>query len=190
VTGRPLVIGYGNPLRGDDGVGWHAAAALARDPRLDGADVIARHQLTPELAEDVARSGLLVLVDACAGTGEPGTIRIRPIAARPTSACIWSHHLEPATLIELADRMYGAAPPAVLVTVTGARFDHADQLTAAVLSVLPGVVDAVAALIVEGAVDDRGRRQVGPRTDTGHSASPARVDRSCSDDTAVASLDA
>jgi hydrogenase maturation protease len=189
VTGQPLVVGYGNPLRGDDGVGWHVAAALARDPRLAGAVVIARHQLTPELAEDVARSGLLVLVDACAGDGEPGTVRIRSIAVRAKPAPAWSHHLEPAALIALAQVLCGAAPPAVLVTVTGARFDQADQLTAAVLSVLPGVVDAVAALIVEAAVDDRAASG-GSADGTGHSASPARVDCSCRDDTAVASLDA
>ena len=26
--GRVLIIGYGNPLRGDDGFGWHAAERL------------------------------------------------------------------------------------------------------------------------------------------------------------------
>ena len=33
-----LVIGYGNPLRSDDGVGWHVAERLADDPRLAGVD--------------------------------------------------------------------------------------------------------------------------------------------------------
>ena len=42
-----LVVGYGNPLRGDDGFGCHAAALLAADPRLEEARVLARHQLTP-----------------------------------------------------------------------------------------------------------------------------------------------
>ena len=59
-----LVIGYGNPLRGDDGAGWKAAELLAEDPRLAGAVVLARHQLTPELADDVSRASLVVLVDA------------------------------------------------------------------------------------------------------------------------------
>ena len=34
-----LVVGYGNPLRGDDGIGWHAAHHLATDPRLVGVGV-------------------------------------------------------------------------------------------------------------------------------------------------------
>ena len=28
---RVLVIGYGNPLRGDDGLGWEIASGLATD---------------------------------------------------------------------------------------------------------------------------------------------------------------
>ena len=28
---RLLIIGYGNPLRGDDGLGWRAAEDLARE---------------------------------------------------------------------------------------------------------------------------------------------------------------
>jgi hydrogenase maturation protease len=75
VTGAGvLVVGYGNSLRGDDGVGWHAAGRLAADPRLAGARVLARHQLTPELAVDVAQASLVVLVDAVAGA-EPREIR-------------------------------------------------------------------------------------------------------------------
>jgi len=29
-----VVIGLGNPLMGDDGIGWHVAERLATDPRL------------------------------------------------------------------------------------------------------------------------------------------------------------
>ncbi|MEZ4633559.1 MAG: hypothetical protein R2856_01000 [Caldilineaceae bacterium] len=37
-------------MRGDDGVGWQAAILLARELK-DQVQVLARHQLTPELAE-------------------------------------------------------------------------------------------------------------------------------------------
>ena len=57
--GGALVIGYGNPLRGDDGFGCSAAGLLAADPRLDGATVLGRHQLTPELATDIAGASLV-----------------------------------------------------------------------------------------------------------------------------------
>ena len=37
-----LVIGYGNPLRSDDGVGWHAASLLATDARPETLAALAK----------------------------------------------------------------------------------------------------------------------------------------------------
>ena len=48
-----LVIGYGNVLRSDDGVGWHVTERLASDARFASVTVLQRHQLTPELALDL-----------------------------------------------------------------------------------------------------------------------------------------
>ena len=108
------MVGYGNPLRGDDGVGWHAAGLLATDPRLAGARVLARHQLAPELAADISRASLVVLVDASA-EGDPGSIRVRTVEPRPAAQTTWSHHLDPRTLAGLAEALYGPVPPVVLV---------------------------------------------------------------------------
>jgi Ni,Fe-hydrogenase maturation factor len=77
-AGGVLVIGYGNTLRSDDGVGWHAAALLAGDRRLAGAEILAVHQLTPELALDFSRASLVILIDASADD-PPGTISVRPL---------------------------------------------------------------------------------------------------------------
>ena len=113
-----LVVGYGNPLRGDDGVGCHAAGVLAADPRLKGATVLARHQLTPELAADIAGASLVVLVDASVTGGAPGSVAVRSIQPRRDSPPSWSHHLDPAALAGLAHALYGHVPPMVLVSVT------------------------------------------------------------------------
>lgn len=139
---RILVIGYGNSLRGDDGAGWHAAASLAGDPRLAGADVLARHQLTPELAEDLAHARLVVLVDACGG-GAPGTVSVRRVEPGSPLAPALSHNLDPAALVGLAQTLYGASPPVFLVTVTGAFFGYGDQLSPAVRRALPEIADTV-----------------------------------------------
>ena len=79
-----LVIGYGNPLRGDDGIGRHAAELLAGDPPLDGAEVLTSHQLVPELAEDISRASLVVLIDASL-QGEPGSLSVRRIEPHPAT---------------------------------------------------------------------------------------------------------
>ena len=96
-----LVVGYGNSLRTDDGVGWHAAGLLATDPRLEGARVLARHQLTPELAADISQASLVVLVDV-ATAGDPGSVSVRQIRPRPATPTTWSHHLDPETMAGLA----------------------------------------------------------------------------------------
>jgi hydrogenase maturation protease len=141
-----LVVGYGNPLRGDDGIGWHAARLLASDPRLADARVLTHHQLAPELAEDLSRASLVVLVDASA-EGEPGSVRVRMVEPRPAAPATWSHHLDPQTLAGLAEALYGATPPMVLVSVTAGSFAEGEGLSSTLERALPEVVEVVAGLV-------------------------------------------
>jgi hydrogenase maturation protease len=143
-----LVVGYGNSLRGDDGVGWHAARLLAADPRLGGARVLARHQLVPELATDVSRASLVVLVDASAD-GDPGSVSVRPISPRPATPATWSHHLDPETLAGLAEALYGAVPKIVLVAVAAGSLAEGDDLSSTLQQALPEVVDVVAGVVTD-----------------------------------------
>jgi hydrogenase maturation protease len=140
---RVLVIGYGNSLRGDDGAGWHAAAALADDPRLAGADVLACHQLAPELAEDIAHARLVVLVDACSRGAPPGTVSVRRVEPGYPLAPTWSHNLDPAALVGLAETLYGASPPVFLITITGAFFGYGDRLSPPVRQALPEIANTI-----------------------------------------------
>lgn len=63
---RLLVIGCGNSLRRDDGAGPRVVEMLAALD-LPGVQTIVCQQLTPELADAVARSGAVVFVDAAVG---------------------------------------------------------------------------------------------------------------------------
>lgn len=131
---RLLVIGYGNPLRGDDGFGYRAAE------RIPGA--IAVHQLTPELVEPIARADRVVFLDATA-EGAPGEIRRR--AVHPAAAeSGFTHHATPEALLSGAIALYGRAPEAEIVTVCGADFSVSETLSAAVAAALDTVVEAVA----------------------------------------------
>jgi hydrogenase maturation protease len=137
-----LVVGYGSTLRSDDGVGWHVAARLAADPRLAGAEVLARHQLTPELAADVARATLVVLVDATVG-GEPGTVSVQRVRPRRPVPAGWSHHLDPESLAGLAEALYGPTPPVLLVGVAAVSLAPGDRLSAPLERALPAVAEVV-----------------------------------------------
>jgi hydrogenase maturation protease len=145
---RPLIVGYGNPLRGDDGLGPLAAALLADDPRLRGARVLQRHQLTPELAFDASGASLLVLVDAAADR-PAGEVTVRRLDACAVAGEVMTHHLDPAGLVGLARELWGTAPPVVLVSVGVSSLELGDTLTADVEEAIPRAVDAVAGIIEE-----------------------------------------
>ena len=145
-AGGALIICYGNALRSDDGVGWHAAARLAEDPRLGGAKVIWQHQLTPELAIDVSKASLVVLVDASAGD-EAGAVATQRLDPTPAAGSAWSHHLGPTELVALASELWSASPPVFVVSVGAANLDVGDRLSPIVERALPAVVDAVVTLV-------------------------------------------
>jgi len=147
-TGGVLVIGYGNALRTDDGVGPAVAERLADDPRLRGVDVRAAHQLTPELAFDAIGASLLVLVDAAADL-PAGEVTVRRLDAGAVAGDVMTHHLDPAGLVGLARELWGTAPPVVLVSVGVSSLELGDTLTADVEEAIPRAVDAVAAIIEE-----------------------------------------
>lgn len=142
-----LVVGYGNGLRSDDGVGRVVAERLADDPRLAGATVLSLHQLAPELAIDISRASVVVLVDAALG-GRPGTITIgRLEAAGPSSptpsTTSFTHHLDAASLVGLATGLFGGDPTVHLVTIAAATMEVGDRLSPAVMAALPRAVQAI-----------------------------------------------
>jgi hydrogenase maturation protease len=112
-----LVIGYGNDLRGDDGAGVRAATRIAaQEPQ---AQVIISHQLTPELAVDVAAATQVVFIDAYAAEERGARLRIERICgddlAARASALV--HHSQPAQLLSLARRLFGSLPEAWAVGI-------------------------------------------------------------------------
>lgn len=150
MTGGALVVGYGNALRSDDGLGWHAASLLADDPRLAGAVVVQRHQLMPELALDVSGSSLVVLVDASHGL-PAGTLTVTRVGRASHAGTTWSHHLSPPSLVALAHELYGRAPEVFLVSAGVECIEAGDRLSPVVEAALPRVVDTVADLVASRA---------------------------------------
>jgi hydrogenase maturation protease len=146
-TAGVLVVGYGNPLRGDDGLGLRAVTLLAEDPRLGGVEITWRHQLTPELAADFKDAALVVLIDvnAVAPAGAVSVMRLDPT---PSSAAASSHHVDPGELLGLARELWGAAPAVFVVSAGAATFELGDGLSPEVERALPEVVEAVVAIVV------------------------------------------
>ena len=155
-AGCVLVIGYGNTLRRDDGVGVRAAELLAADPRLGGVEVEARHQLTPELALDISAASLVIFVDADV-RGLPGSVEVRPVEVSaersdvgvPAEPGASSHHVGAADLVALAAVLDGHTPEAVIIGIGISDMEFGEVLTPAVEASLPRVVELVVDLIAD-----------------------------------------
>ncbi len=70
-----VVLGIGNLMRSDDGVGMHAVSRLARDPRLpNGIRVVEGGTQGLELVYHVQDSRCLLVLDSIDASEEPGTV--------------------------------------------------------------------------------------------------------------------
>jgi hydrogenase maturation protease len=141
---RLLIIGYGNPLRGDDAFGWRAASRLLdliSDPEIE---VMAVQQLTPELMDPISRASRVIFIDAAA-EGDPGILQVRKLAAEP-DAPGFTHHSTPSGLLAGALALYGQAPEATLYSVRGEDFNFGEHLTLSVEQALTELIARVAAL--------------------------------------------
>jgi len=151
-----LVIGLGNPILGDDGVGWWVVDAL--EDRL-GRDEGLRRSVGDVELDRVAVGGLslmerlvgydrVILVDAILGGEMPGTVSVGSLAE---IVCHLAGHLDSAHDVSLpealcAGRALGARLPAEITVVSVAvrsvdRFD--EQLSPEVAAALQGAVDDV-----------------------------------------------
>src|SRR5688500_4446539 len=71
---RTVVIGLGNPLMGDDGVGLAVLERLRDDWQLDGVELVDGATWGLSLLPVIEDAERLVLVDAIAANGAPGDI--------------------------------------------------------------------------------------------------------------------
>lgn len=138
-----LIVGYGNPLRRDDGVGWRAVEALSLNLPFPEIEIIVRHQLAPELADNLRYADLVIFIDAAQG-GQPGELTCEPLTLQ--QGTIRSHQLSPAHLLALAQQLYGATPRAFAVSLCGECFDHGATLSASVEAGLPKLIALVESL--------------------------------------------
>ncbi len=118
-----LLIGYGNPGRGDDGLAPAVAERLER-AGPPGVAVLSDYQLTVEHAFDVAGADCVVFADAL--IGGDGAFRFTG-AQSDTAADIGSHSLSPEAVLTLAATLYGARPAAHVMAISGVEFGEVKE---------------------------------------------------------------
>jgi Ni,Fe-hydrogenase maturation factor len=147
-----LVIGYGNTLRGDDGVGPRVAEAIEK-LKLPGVRTFICQQLSPEYADPVSRAHTVVFVDAIVNTGDkwqvtsdgktwqatsgekschpsPDTCHVQLRKLEPgESSQLMAHAADPRTMLALARDVFGHAPEAWWLTIPAVKLDFSETLT-------------------------------------------------------------
>ena len=108
-----LIIGYGNTLRSDDGVGPKVVEAVSA-LQLPGVLTKVCDLLTPELADPVAASSRVVFVDAAIDA--PRQVQLRSLSPADSSQ-IMAHAADPGTVLALARDVFGRAPQAWALTI-------------------------------------------------------------------------
>jgi hydrogenase maturation protease len=140
-----LVIGYGNLLRSDDAVGQQIAEAVAAW-KIPHVQAIALHQLTPELAEQLAGVEMVIFVDVYpASTAEQG-VQVRPLQIG-NSRFTTGHWCEPPLLLAITQSLYGSHPQAWWVVVPGTDFELGQNCSATAKQGMPIALQSIQQLI-------------------------------------------
>jgi hydrogenase maturation protease len=125
-----LVLGIGNPSRGDDALGPRfveaLAGALAAEIASGALELATDFQLQPEHALDLVGRTQVVFVDA--SVDAPPPFRYGAVSATSAGATM-SHALAPGAVLETYRRVYGPPPPAAVLAIRGERFELGAPLT-------------------------------------------------------------
>jgi len=143
MTADVLVIGYGNELRGDDGVGPRVARAVAAW-NLPTVRAIDARQLTPEMAELLSLAQRAIFVDATMDNKE--RVTVEPVMPHECQASL-GHISEPGWLLALTRQVFGYCPNTVLVTIPVAKCSFGEGLSAQAEMAMTEALPMVAALI-------------------------------------------
>ncbi|MER6532967.1 hydrogenase maturation protease [Streptomyces sp900105755] len=149
MTGRVVVVGVGNPLRGDDGVGPAAVEALRG--RVPDDTVLAVSDGEPARLLDLWRDATTVIVVEALRThpARPGELHtLTPAeAAGHARATASTHTFGLGACLALAEAL-GRMPPRLVVhAVEVADVELGEPLSDPVRSALPELTDRVAATV-------------------------------------------
>lgn len=103
---KTLVLGLGNPILTDDGVGIRVAEELENRINSGDADVIAASLAGLDLLETLTGYQRVIIIDALQTGGAPGEIyRLDPEAFQSTIHAASPHDVNLATALELGKRL-------------------------------------------------------------------------------------
>ena len=142
-----LILGIGNLLMGDEGVGVHAVHALEGLTMPPGITVLDGGTGGFHLLELFDRHRHMILIDATLDDRAPGTVRVlRPKFASDFPRSLSAHDIGLRDLIESA-ALLGPLPTMDLITISIAKIQPMSiEMTPEVRDAIPKVIRTVGAL--------------------------------------------
>jgi len=146
---RTLVLGIGNPILGDDGIGFHIVQELAKEMNDENIDVKDTSVNGLNLLELIVGYDKLIVIDAIM-TEEAKAGEIYRLKPRSSSETAWStislHHLNLATTIQIGKKLFPKEMPGeVIIFAIGAQevTEVTGEMTARVKEAIPRVINLV-----------------------------------------------
>jgi hydrogenase maturation protease len=140
-----LILGVGNILLGDEGVGVRVVEAM-RDIKLpDNVELVDGGTGAFDLLDIVADRKKVIIIDAVRGGGEPGAIyRFTPDDIEKQQQCLTSvHQVGLLNTLEMA-KMAGYPPQSVIVCgIEPKRMDWGLELSPEVAAMVPRVIELI-----------------------------------------------
>ena len=137
-----LVIGLGNPLMGDDGVGCAVAERLADDGRLpDGVEAMSGGSDLLRCAGRMEGRRRVVVIDAMQDGGEPGSVQVLEESAGLDERQDHAHHLSAVQAIRLVQMI--APVPCTLLGISIPSAAAGTGLSPMLAARMPAILDCV-----------------------------------------------
>ncbi len=143
VREKTIILGVGNLLMGDEGVGVHAAHQMERLPLPQGVEIVEGGTDGFKLIPVILKAGRLIVVDAVKGGGEPATLYrfdIDQFQQFPDPYKTSVHQIGIQQVVQLAG-MVGAPPRTTIIGVEPASMEMCMELSPALLAKLPRVCE-------------------------------------------------
>lgn len=135
---KTLVVGVGNPLRSDDGIGPYVAHLL-NEKHIPQVQTLIVQQLNPEMIEYMTNFDPIIIVDANLGKHEMEFKKLNTPACGVSS----SHYATPALLASLAQTVYGKTLNVYTCLLKGENFEVGEGFSVSAKTIADRAVDTI-----------------------------------------------
>ena len=139
---RTAIVGVGNSLMKDDGVGVHAIRALQDEVLPEGTELIDAGT-DPDVAFDLDDFDRIVLIDAAYGGERPGTVYRFPADTPLDEQGSRRRACHDVGLLETLQRIARKSADVIVFGVEPSEIDWGLDLSSPVRKALPGLVEII-----------------------------------------------